>query len=1096
VLRSLFTFKRYYPKALEPYDISETTPMGKAQESTESHVSGQANKPLTQPAHALPWKAVAEELQADIDDGLTASEASQRLEEYGKNELGDEGGVNPGKILLRQVANAMTLVLIIAMAVSFAIQSWIEGGVIAGVIFINIAVGFVQEFQAEKTMDSLRSLSSPTAQAVRDGHSISVSTTEIVPGDLVEVKTGDTIPADIRLVEAVNFETDEALLTGESLPVRKQQDEVFDANIGPGDRLNVAYSSSTVTKGRATGIVFATGMYTEIGSIAAALRKKDSRRRPVKSNSEGNTRFYHYIQAAILTCSDAVGHFLGVNVGTPLQKKLSRLAVLLFLIAVVCAIIVLGANEFKNDREIIIYAVATGLSMIPASLVVVLTITMAAGTKRMVERNVIVRNLRALEALGNITDICSDKTGTLTQGKMVAKKAWIPANGTYTVGESDEAFNPTKGDISLVEKEPRNIDSQDSNKPTDYAELVQDNAALKEYLRVASLANLATVHQTDSGSWNARGDPTEIAIQVFASRFQWNRRASVSGDNPAMKMLVEFPFDSDVKKMSVIYKEMHSDKMFAFTKGAVERVIASCTSYVDSKGESIEMTEEFREEILANMEALASHGLRVLALASREYDQPYIEGKEIDRSTVENDLIFRGLIGLFDPPRQESAPSVRQCHEAGIEVHMLTGDHPGTARAIASQVGILPSRMHELSKDVADSMVMTATQFDALSDEQIDDLPVLPLVIARCAPQTKVRMIEALHRRERFCAMTGDGVNDSPSLKRADVGIAMGQAGSDVAKDASDIILTDDNFASILAAIEEGRRTFDNIQKFVLHLLAQNISQAIVLLVGLVFKDNDGLSVYPLAPVEILWIIMITSGIPDMGLGFQEKAPDVLRRPPQDLKRGVFTLELLVDMVVQGVWIAALCLAAFVLVLYGWGDGRIGVGCNESIGDGCDTIFRARATCFACLTWFSLFLAWEVVDMRRSFFRMRPDAARPRPLLTQWMFDVWRNQFLFWAIIAGFVLIFPVLYIPVINDQVFRHTGISWEWGIVFVAALLFFLGIEGWKFAKRVFFRRRAARSGEAGRKGSVDLEEKVFQRYLTQSSFGEGNASGEEKV
>jgi len=261
---------------------------------------------------------------------------------------------------------------------------------------------------------------------------------------------------------------------------------------------------------------------------------------------------------------------------------------------------------------------------------------------------------------------------------------------------------------------------------------------------------------------------------------------------------------------------------------------------------------------------------------------------------------------------------------------------------------------------------MTASQFDKLSDNEIDQLPVLPLVIARCAPNTKVRMIEALHRRKRFCAMTGDGVNDSPSLKRADVGIAMGQAGSDVAKDASDIILTDDNFASILAAIEEGRRTFDNIQKFVLHLLAQNIAQAVTLLIGLVFKDRDSLSVFPIAPVEILWVIMVTSGIPDMGLGFEIAAPDVLRRPPQSLKRGIFTIELMVDMLVYGLWMGALCLAAFVIVLYGFangiGDAR---GCNNSIQGGCQQEFRARATCFACITWFSLFLAWECLDMRR-----------------------------------------------------------------------------------------------------------------------------------
>ncbi|KAI7648215.1 Na(+)/Li(+)-exporting P-type ATPase, partial [Hortaea werneckii] len=534
-----------------------------------------------------------------------------------------------GKILLRQIANAMTLVLIMAMAVSFGIRSWIEGGVIAGVIGINIIVGFIQEFQAEKTMDSLRSLSSPTANVVRDKQNVQVSTTEVVPGDMVELKTGDTIPADVRLVEAVNFETDEALLTGESLPVRKVSEDVFDADTGPGDRLNVAYSSSTVTKGRAVGIVFATGMFTEIGTIAAALRKKDSKVRAVKRKPDGSAKPHRYLQAGTLTVTDAIGTFLGVNVGTPLQKKLSRLAVLLFWIAVICAIIVLAANEFLDRQEVIIYAVATGLSMIPAALVVVLTITMAAGTKRMVERNVIVRNLKSLEALGAVTDICSDKTGTLTQGKMVAKKAWIPAKGTYTIGETNEPFNPTKGAVSHTEKEPRNMTEGEEAAESDYATLLHDNEALSDYLKVASLANLAHVHQTDEGEWNARGDPTEIAIQVFSTRFHVNRRDSIAGDNPNWKLLAEFPFDSDVKKMSVIYKNPHEDKMWAFTKGAVERVITSCSTYVsDPEKEPSEMTEDYQNQILENMEGLAKLGLRVLALASREYDEPYTEGEE------------------------------------------------------------------------------------------------------------------------------------------------------------------------------------------------------------------------------------------------------------------------------------------------------------------------------------------------------------------------------------------------------------------------------------------------------------------------------------
>jgi Na+-exporting ATPase len=995
-----------------------------------------------------------------------------------------------------------------AMAVSFGIKSWIEGGVVTAIIFLNIVVGFWQEFAAEKTMDSLRSLSSPTASAVRDGKSVTVPTIEVVPGDMVELKTGDTIPADIRLVpnlpnhrnltnhcfsliEAVNFETDEALLTGESLPVSKNAAIVYDEDTGPGDRLNVAYSSSTVTKGRARGVVFATGMHTEIGTIAASLRQKGSRRREVKRKEDGTAKPHRYAQAWGLTATDAIGHFLGVNVGTPLQKKLSRLALLLFGVAVICAIIVLAANNFSNNQEVIIYAVATGLSMIPASLIVVLTITMSAGTKRMVERNVIVRNLKSLEALGavtgmyillnsvtssnNHTDICSDKTGTLTQGKMVAKKAWIPAKGTYSVSATNEPHNPTVGDLSFTPKAPSQMDFDRNDKATSYHELLDDNPHLLEYLKVASLANLANVHQSDTEGWTARGDPTEIAIQVFASRFDWNRLKYTQGEKAAWKQVAEFPFDSDVKKMSVIFEELETSKQFVFTKGAVERVITSCTTIYTGGDEPIELTDAGRDEILQNMEALAALGLRVLALSSKPWEENASLGQEIDRTKVEAGLTFRGLVGLYDPPRPETAHSVRQCQKAGIQVHMLTGDHPGTARAIAAEVGILPSNMATLSKDIGDAMVMTASQYDKLSDDEIDALPLLPLVIARCAPNTKVRMIEALHRRKCFAAMTGDGVNDSPSLKRADVGIGMG-TGSDVAKDASDIILTDDNFASILNAIEEGRRMFDNIQKFILHLLAQNVAQALILLIGLAFKDETGLSVFPITPVEVMWIIMVTSGLPDMGLGFEIAAPDIMRRPPQSLKRGVFTLEVMLDMFVYGLWIAALCLGSFALVMFAWGNGDLGENCNDAYSDSCDTVYRARATCFACLTWFSLFLAWQMIDMRRSFFRMQPNSNK---YFTQWILDVWRNKFLFWAIMAGFITIFPVLYIPVINTKVFKHKGISWEWGIVFIATILFFIGIEAWKWTKRVYFRKQDKQSG--ARRGSIDLESRVFERYLS---------------
>ncbi|KAF8429556.1 sodium transport ATPase [Tirmania nivea] len=1038
---------------------------------------------LSNPPHLLPADEVARQLQTDPDNGLSDEEAKSRLTKFGLNELLGGGGVSASQILMRQIFNAMVLVLIMAMAVTFAIRSWIEAGVVTAVVIINIIVGFFQEYSAEKTMDSLRSLSSPTATVIRSGHAKVVRSVDLVPGDVVEMKTGDTVPADLRLYEAMNFEADEALLTGESLPVAKAAGTSFKESeeVGVGDRINLAYSSSTVTRGRAKGIVTSTGMKTEIGMIAESLRGSDSKVRKVRRNEDGHAHFHRYLQAGALTVSDQIGKFLGISVGTPLQRKLSWLAIFLFLIAIVFAIICLAANKFEDRQDVILYAVGTGLSMIPASLVVVLTITMAVGTKIMVQRNVVVRRLDSLEALGAVTNVCSDKTGTLTQGAMVVKKAWVIAEGTYSVCESNNPLDPTDALISFSNESPRvtaaalrtvaQIKAETEWKAaTDF--LGKDD--LTKYLNVATFANLAIVKQNkETGEWSGRGDPTELAIQVFASRFDWNRRRFTHGDNITWEQKAEFPFDSEVKRMAVVFEE-RGNQVWAFMKGAVERVIDACTTVQQAGGQQ-PLTDEIKEDVMKNMEALASQGLRVLALAYRPWSTDW---SECPRVEVERGMCLLGLIGLYDPPRIETAGAVKACHRAGINVHMLTGDHPQTAKAIAIQVGIIPKSFSTLSPDVISSMIMTAAQFDRLSNEEVDDLPVLPLVLARCAPQTKVRMVEALHRRKKFVAMTGDGVNDSPALKKADVGIGMGMAGSDVAKNASDIVLTDDNFASILNSIEEGRRMFDNIKKFVLHLLAENIAQACTLLIGLAFKDNTGLSVFPLAPVEILWIIMITSGFPAMGLGMEVASDDIMTRPPHNLKVGIFTYEVLIDMTVYGCWMAILCLTSFSLVVWGFGDGNLGQDCNNQYSESCELVFRARSTTFVSLTWFALFLAWEMVHMRRSFFRMEP---KPKHPVTIWMKHAWRNPFLFWSIVAGFVTVFPIIYIPVINHKVFKHAPISWEWGIVFVEGALFFGGVEAWKLLKRIYFRRW----GEKVLNPELELSGKTFSKY---SSFSTG--------
>lgn len=789
---------------------------------------------------------------------------------------------------------------------------------LAGLILINVVIGFLQDLQAARTIASLKSLNAATAQVVRDdGLVTTVDATKLAPGDIIELKVGDSIPADGRLIEAVNLEVDEALLTGESLPARKYPDEIFDEDTGPGDRLNVVFSSSIITKGRGRAIVFATGLVSEIGAIAAALGDEGGKKRKLARDESGKASIASYTSFAIGKMWDWVGKFLGLTVGTPLQRKLSQLFYYIFGFAVICAIVVLAANkvtnkqlapglthnlanaaplQFRARNDVIIYAVATALGTLPVTLILVLTITMAAGTKVMVQRNVVVRNMRSLEALGGVTNICSDKTGTLTQGKMVARMAWIPTLGTYAVGSSNDPYNPGAGTVRLVQSEPREMGNEDNAPPI--TPTGETHASLHHYLDIASLANLATVKRVDnnegSTSWQANGDATEIAMQVFATRF--GRPGHGASASESWAQLAEFPFDSSVKKMSVLCQHEVTGQVRIFTKGAVERVLSSC-SYIsipsaagDNDDHTTNLTSEVQNTILQNMEALARHGLRVLALASNsaaDKVHPVLADDArrglLKREDYETNLIFRGLIGIYDPPRPESRPSVFKCHQAGIGVHMLTGDHPETARAIAIEVGILPARMDMIRADLAEQMVMTAHDFDRLTDGELDALAELPLVVARCAPSTKVRMIDALHRRGKYVAMTGDGVNDSPSLKRADVGIAMGLGGSDVAKSASDIVLSDDNFASILNAVEEGRRIFDNVQKFMLHVLAANVAFVTTLLVGLAYKDTGGISIFQITPIEILFMLLVAGAFTETGLGFESASKHILLRPPQSV---------------------------------------------------------------------------------------------------------------------------------------------------------------------------------------------------------------------
>ncbi|CAO3650901.1 unnamed protein product [Cunninghamella echinulata] len=946
------------------------------------------------PFHTMALETVVQLMKSNLDDGLTEEEATERRKESGYNEMEGEGGVNPFKLLLKQFFNILVLILIVAMAVSFAFKDYVEGGVICAIMFLNAAVGFAQEFKAEKTMESLRQMASPTVNVFRNGQQKTIPTRELVPGDIISMKSGDVVGADCRVFESFNMDVDEALLTGESLPVNKTV-EVIEGELCPlGDRTNMCYSSTTLTKGRGRAVVTAIGMDTEIGKIAKRL----------------------------LDGSDSAR--------TPLQRSLDRMALVLLVVAIVSIIIVFATSKFQNiDDQVILYGISTAIAVIPEGLIAVVTLTQAFGVHSMAKAKALVRRMAALEMLGAVTNVCSDKTGTLTQSKMVLTRLWRPEEGFYKV--SGLGFN-IDGQVTSEERDSK-VDKTCWS--TGFEKMVEN----------AALCNMSEVRKEKEGDgYYGIGDPTEIALQVFAHKLDHGRPAlEKPTDNNGWKVLCEYPFDSTIKRMSVIC-ENPEGKRVAYLKGATERVLERCTGVQIGNEVKYMDQQALQDYILPQVEDLARGGLRVLSLATRPLKaEGPIAFDTFKREEIEEDMIFLGLVGIYDPPRAESKDAVERCHLAGIDVHMLTGDHVATATAIAREVGILPANYGLDGKQPEVELVMPATQFDQLSIEQIDALPQLPLVIARCSPDTKVKMIEALHRREKIAGMTGDGVNDSPSLKESDVGIAMGQNGSDVAKQAADIVLVDDNFATIVAAIEEGRRVFANISRFCVHMVSVNVAEVTPLLLGLIFKDLEGVSVFPLSPIQILFNNVVTSAPPAMALGLEPVHPRQMLVPPRSNKESLFCTSNIIDILYYGVMMGLICLADFAVVIYGWGNGDADLGrkCNLEYNETCHVVFRARGALFAAMTVLLLVHGYTCRDLERPVWLR--------------LFTMKQNYYLHASVAFGFAIMFITLYVPVLNTQVFRHAPIDWEWGLVAASTLAYIILAEGWKLLRQKWLRK-----------------------------------------
>ncbi len=754
--------------------------------------------------------------------GLSDEEAVSRLKKYGANEIKGGKKIKPVDIFFRQFKNFLVIILIIASIFSVFIGEVVDSAVILLIVVLNAVFGFFQEFKAEKSMEALKNLAPQKSTVVRDGKKMEINSKTLVPGDIVILEQGDKVPTDIRLLEVSELKIDESAMTGESVPVKKTVASCKTATLA--DMKCIAFMGTVVAYGRATGVVVETGMSTEVGKIAHTVHTA-----PVES--------------------------------TPLQKALEKFGKNLgTIILIICTFVVLtGFLRGSEPAFIIIMGVALAVAAIPEGLPAVITITLAIGMQRMAKKNAIIRKLQAVETLGSVNVICSDKTGTLTKNEMTIRKIWTNYKIIDVMGQG---YEPS-GDFLYNGKKI----GQDSN--------------LATLMRVGALCTNAQLKQDEK--WSVAGDPTEGAIIVTAHKLGMEKEL-LEQENPRKK---EIPFSSERKMMSTI--NAHGRGLIMCTKGAPEIVLPKCTKIM-CNGVPVKLTEHERKLILNINKDLADHALRVLAIA---YKETTLKDKE-------DDLIFLGLVGIIDPPRSEVKEAIKTCSEAGIRVVMITGDNRDTAVAIADQLGIKGN-------------VLTGEEIEKLRDKLVDVVEDIA-IYARVNPEHKAIIVEALREKNHIIAMTGDGINDAPALKKANIGVAMNIKGTDVAKEASDMVIMDDNFSSIVAAIKEGRTVYDNIKKFILYLLSSNISEVMIvfsaILIGL--TGDAGQLLLPLTAVQLLWINLITDGFPALALGMDPALDGTMKRKPRDPREKILSGRMLREMFVVGTVMTIIVISLFV----------------------------------------------------------------------------------------------------------------------------------------------------------------------------------------
>ena len=856
---------------------------------------------------------IEKELETDLVNGLTDEKVIAHREKYGKNELQAKKKKSIFQKFLEQFKDFMIIVLIIAAIVSGAVgiaegEGITDTIIILIVVIVNAIIGVMQENKAEKSLEALQKLSDHASKVIRNGKMEVVPSKELVPGDIVVLETGDYIPADLRLIEAVNLKSQESALTGESVPVEKETAVIEAKEVGIGDRINMAFSSSLITYGRGKGIVVETGMNTEVGKIAGIINDT-------------------------------------VETETPLQAKLNKLGKTLGIAAlVICAFIfAVGLIQGKEPIHMFMSAVSLAVAAIPEGLAAVSTIVLAIGVQRMVKRNAIVKRLPAVETLGSATVICSDKTGTLTQNKMTVEKLYWN-NKLINIEEINETENSEE---------------------------------LKQLVYVSMLCNDTKISKDNT----LAGDPTETALVDMG--FKLNFDPSIYDQFPRVD---EIPFDSDRKLMTTVHKL--GEKYIVYTKGGVDELLRRCKNYVID-GQIKENLEEFRKDIDINNKEMAQNALRVLAMGYKVLDhKPSAE----EVKNIENDLTYVGMVGMIDPPREEAKKAVAKCKTAGIKTVMITGDHKITATAIAKQLGILED----------ESEAITGLELEKMSDEELEKNIRKYSVYARVSPEHKVKIVKAWQKNGEIVAMTGDGVNDAPALKTADIGCAMGVVGTDVAKEAADVILTDDNFATVVSAVEEGRRIYDNILKAIQFLLSSNVGEIIVLFIATLitpllakwFGIANISALEPLLPIHILWINLVTDSLPALALAFDPANADVMNRKPLKPGKGIFTKGMTWRVIYQGVMIGLLTLAAFIIGLATTTEPIQGLSLEET------KIEVGQTMAFVVLALSELVHVFNIRNNKESLFKTK----------------VFNNSKLIWAILGSAALMFVILLVPALRE--------------------------------------------------------------------------------